>query len=126
MRRREGASPLVLRPVPPFRLDFTVWALRRRQRNLIDRWDGSRYQRAIVIEGRAIEMTVHQRGLATSPSVIVTANPPPRTLLERRRIRMAIDRLLGLRIDLIGWYRTAATDARLRPLTRTRGCCGRC
>ena len=107
---------MVLRPVPPFRLDFTVWALRRRQRNLIDRWDGSRYQRAIVIEGRAIELTVHQRGLATSPSVIVTANPPPRTLLERRRIRMAIDRLLGLRIDLSGWYRTAATDARLRPL----------
>ena len=59
---------MVLRPVPPFRLDFTVWALRRRQRNLIDRWDGSRYQRAIVIEGRAIELTVHQRGLATSPS----------------------------------------------------------
>jgi len=116
MRHREGASPLVLRPVPPFRLDFTVWALRRRQRNLIDRWDGSTYQRVIVMEDRAIELTVRQRGSATSPSVIVATNPPPRTLLERRRIRIAIDRLLGLRIDLTGWYRMAASDARLRPL----------
>jgi len=107
---------LVLRPVPPFRLDLTVWALRRRQRNLIDRWDGSTYRRVIVIEGRAIELAVRQRGPVASPSVIVTTDPPPRTLLERRRIRTAIDRLLGLRIDLSGWYRMAASDARLRPL----------
>ena len=30
-------SQFVLRPVPPFRLDLTVWALRRRPRNLMDR-----------------------------------------------------------------------------------------
>ncbi|HRT41153.1 MAG TPA: DNA-3-methyladenine glycosylase 2 family protein, partial [Phycisphaerae bacterium] len=29
-----------LRPVAPFRLDLTVWALRRVPINLIDRWDG--------------------------------------------------------------------------------------
>ena len=28
----------IIRPVPPFRLDLTAWALRRRARNVIDRW----------------------------------------------------------------------------------------
>ena len=112
----KGRPTLVLRPVPPFRLDFTVWALRRRQRNLIDRWDGSMYQRMLVVDDQPIELTVRQRGSTTSPSVIVDSDPPPRTLLERRRIRIAIDRLLGLRIDLTGWYRMAAKDARLWPL----------
>lgn len=31
---------LDVEPVPPFRLDLTVWALRRRPDNLFDRWDG--------------------------------------------------------------------------------------
>ena len=31
----------------PFRLDLTVWALRRRAHNAIDRWDGSTYRDAV-------------------------------------------------------------------------------
>jgi 3-methyladenine DNA glycosylase/8-oxoguanine DNA glycosylase len=34
-----------VRPIAPFRLDLTVWALRRRRRNAIDRWDGVTYRR---------------------------------------------------------------------------------
>src|SRR5512142_1234972 len=37
-----------LRPLPPFRLDLTAWALRRRARNIVDRWDGV-YRRVLVI-----------------------------------------------------------------------------
>lgn len=114
--RREGSPTFVLRPIPPFRLDFTVWVLRRRPRNLIDRWDGSTYRRVIVLDGRPIDLAIRQRGSATSPRLIVIASPPPGTLLERRRIRMLIDRLLGLRIDLTDWYCMAARDERLRPL----------
>jgi DNA-3-methyladenine glycosylase II len=29
--------------LPPFRLDFTVWALRRRADNAVDTWDGRTY-----------------------------------------------------------------------------------
>lgn len=32
----------VLKPVSPFRLDLTVWALRRRPDNVVDRWTGER------------------------------------------------------------------------------------
>ncbi len=116
---RHASLSFVLRPIPPFRLDLTVWALRRRPRNLIDRWDGATYRRVIVIRGRTIELAVQQTGSSAAPQLIVTATPPLRTLRERRRVRSAIDRLLGLRIDLTDWYRTAAADARLRPLADT-------
>jgi DNA-3-methyladenine glycosylase II len=33
-------TSFVLEPIPPFRLDLTVWTLRRRPDNIIDRWDG--------------------------------------------------------------------------------------
>jgi hypothetical protein len=32
-------------PVPPFRLDLSAWALRRRPGNAIDLWDGTSYRR---------------------------------------------------------------------------------
>jgi hypothetical protein len=31
-------------PVMPFRLDLTVWALRRRSMNAVDFWDGETYR----------------------------------------------------------------------------------
>ena len=119
MDHRQAAHTFVLRPIPPFRLDLTVWALRRRPRNLIDRWDGTTYRRVIVMEGRPTELAVRQAGSSAAPRLIVTATPPPRTLLERRHARSVVDRLLGLRIDLTDWYRMAAGDARLRPLADT-------
>jgi DNA-3-methyladenine glycosylase II len=109
----------VLRPVLPFRLDLTVWALRRRQRNLIDRWDGGAYRRVIVMAERPIELAVRQEGSCEAPRLIVTATPPPRTLLEDRRVRSIVDRLLGLRVELTDWYRMAAGDTQLRPLADT-------
>jgi DNA-3-methyladenine glycosylase II len=112
----------LLRPVAPFRLDFTVWALRRRPRNLIDRWDGTTYRRVIVLGGRPTELAVRQAGSCEAPRLIVTATPRSRTLVERRMVRGVVERLLGLRIDLADWYHTATGDARLRPLAeRFRG-----
>ena len=116
MDRRQAADTFVLRPVPPFRLDLTVWALRRRPRNLIDRWDGTTYRRVIVIEGQPTEVAVRQAGSSVAPRLIVTATPPLRTLQGKRDARSVLERLLGLRIDLTDWYRTAAGDVRLRPL----------
>ena len=105
----------VARPIPPFRLDLTVWALRRRPRNLIDRWDGTTYRRLIVVGGRPTELAARQAGSSAAPRLIVTATPSPRAS-ERRRMRSFVGQLLGIRIDLTDWYRTAAGDARLGPL----------
>ena len=56
MGHRKPSGAFTLRPIPPFRLDLTVWALRRRSRNLIDRWDGTTYRRVIGI-GRTADRT---------------------------------------------------------------------
>ena len=56
MGHRQASLGFMLRPIPPFRLDLTVWALRRRSRNLIDRWDGTTYRRVIVV-GRTADRT---------------------------------------------------------------------
>ena len=116
LSRHQATRTLVLRPIPPFRLDLTVWALRRRQRNLIDRWDGRTYRRVIVLAGRPAELAVQQAGSPAAPRLLVTATPPPRTRLENKCLRSMVDRLLGLRVDLTDWYHLAAGDVRLRPL----------
>jgi DNA-3-methyladenine glycosylase II len=117
------ASPqVIIRPVPPFRLDFTVWALRRRPRNAIDRWDGTTYRRIVVIGTRVTEVAIRQSGSAAAPRVIVTARPALRTLSDRRQVASIVDRLLGLHINLSEWYRLARRDRRLSELAdRFRG-----
>ncbi len=113
---------LIIRPIAPFRLDLTVWALRRRARNAIDRWDGTTYRRVVVIEGRPIEIAIRQAGSPAEPRLTVTTVPSPRTAAGRQRIRSIVGCLLGPRIDLAEWYRLAERDPRLRILAeRFRG-----
>jgi DNA-3-methyladenine glycosylase II len=119
---RRAAPALIVRPVPPFRLDLTAWALRRRARNAIDRWDGSTYRRVIVVGGRPTELAVYQDRPATTPRLIVTATPSLRTTTERESVTSLLNGLLGLRVDLKDWYRLADRDRRLRTLAgRFRG-----
>jgi DNA-3-methyladenine glycosylase II len=49
-----------VKPVPPFRLDLTVQALRRRAINSVDRWDGTTYRRMLVVDQRPIGIEVVQ------------------------------------------------------------------
>ncbi len=107
---------MILHPIPPFRLDLTVWALRRRPRNAIDRWDGSTYRRVILLGDAPSELAVRQVGAIAAPTLVVTATPSFRAPSQRRRVRSLVGRLLGVRIDLTDWYRTAGGDARLAPL----------
>jgi DNA-3-methyladenine glycosylase II len=113
---------VIIRPIPPFRLDFTVWALRRRPRNAIDRWDGTTYRRIVMIGRRLTELAIRQSGSPAVPRIIVTATPSLRTLSDRRRVESIVERLLGLQIDLSEWYRVARRDRRLAELAdRFRG-----
>jgi DNA-3-methyladenine glycosylase II len=62
---------------------------------------------------------VRQAASSATPTLTVTVTPPPQTLLEKRRVRSVVDRLLGLRVDLTDWYHMTAGDSRLRPLADT-------
>src|SRR6185437_4746602 len=122
---REGAeSPAVsrlvysLKPVPPFRLDLAVWTLRRRPENVIDRWDGRYYRRVLALGNGPVEVEVSQAGPAESPRLriaVVGERAGPGT---RAAVTAALERLLGLRVDLTEFERFAARDDLLGPLAR--------
>lgn len=107
-----------LDPVPPFRLDLTVWTLRRRADNRVDRWDGQTYRRVLVLDGDAVAVAVTQTSAPDAPRLRVTlagAHPTPRV---EAAARTTLQRTLGLGVDLAAFYRFADADARLGPLVR--------
>lgn len=53
-------TSFLLHPVQPFRLDFTVWALRRRNKNIIDLWDTKYYTRLFFIDNQLIKVSIKQ------------------------------------------------------------------
>jgi len=110
----------VLVPTPPFRLDLTAWALRRRASNEIDRWDGEAYRRVLVVGGAPLEVEVRQRGDAAAARLEVGVRGEARA--ARRAATAALERLLGVRVDLGAFYGAAARDRRLGSLAaRFRG-----
>ena len=101
---------------PPFRLDLTVWALRRRPGNAVDAWDGRTYRRSVWVESGAIELAAVQTGTAAAPRLEVTLAG---TQVDRRAEKFAramVTRLLGLEIDLSAFYQLAEGDPFLHTL----------
>ncbi len=104
-------------PVPPFRLDLTVWVLRRRRDNAVDRWDGRVYRRVLAEEGQPpFEIAVHQSGAADAPRLHVSLSGEAPNAAARRTAKAAIERLLGIRLDIGNFYRMAEGDELLHPL----------
>jgi DNA-3-methyladenine glycosylase II len=102
----------------PFRLDLTVWALRRRPENAIDRWDEGGYRRVLVLGGSPVELAVVQVGPPEAPRLAATLtghSPGPEA---EQAARAALARLLGPELDLSAFYRLAAADPFLEPLAR--------
>lgn len=58
-----------LEPAPPFQLELTVWALRRRPDNKVDRWDGECYRRALPLTDQFVEVAVKQMGPGAVSSI---------------------------------------------------------
>lgn len=113
---------LRLYPRPPFRLDLTVWALRRREQNTIDRWDGRIYRRALLIGRRRVAVAVTPAGTDDAPrlDIAITGRQIPSS--DHSIVSDALTRLLGLEIDLSDFYARAARDSTLGPLAgRYRG-----
>lgn len=110
------ALTIQVSPVPPFRLDLTALALRRRPVNAIDTWNGEIYSRVLAIDNVPMLVEVAQSGGARAPRLQVkaTAHRMPRN--ARMCILRSMERLLGLRIDLRPFYRFARTDRRLNKL----------
>ncbi len=105
-------------PAPPFRLDFTALALRRRPLNAIDRWNGEIYSRVLAIDNVPVLVEVTQSGGPRSPRLRIKAMADRMPRNARARILQSIERLLGLGINLRPFYRLAKGDRRLNALAR--------
>jgi DNA-3-methyladenine glycosylase II len=120
--RRRMTIGFSLEPKPPFRLDLTAWALRRRPSNAVDRWDGQTYRRVLMLNGKPCEVAVTQIAASNSPRLQVAITGARLTSDAKTVTTSFLERLLGIRIDLTEFYRLAARDANLDLLAeRFRG-----
>ena len=107
-----------LDPVPPFRLDLTVWTLRRRPINAVDVWDGKTYRRGLVFGNRPVEIAVIQTGAILEITVTGTRLTSSMT----SAVTTVLQRMLGTQVDLTAFYDFAAQDTKLNRLVhRFRG-----
>jgi DNA-3-methyladenine glycosylase II len=111
-----------LKPVPPFRLELTVWVLRRRPHNLMDRWENETYRRVLLVGEQPLAVAVSQSGPPEAPELRVEAccvEPELEVESEIGYILAALlTRMLGLDIDLQEFYRFADHDPRVQALVR--------
>jgi DNA-3-methyladenine glycosylase II len=112
---------LLVEPVAPFDLDLTVWALRRRHHNAIDRWSDATYQRVVTLDGRPVALSVTQPSQQEMTCLSLFGDGP----VDRRTRALAhdaVEGLLGLSVDLSPFATMAAEDPLLAPLAvRLRG-----
>jgi DNA-3-methyladenine glycosylase II len=111
-----------LKPVPPFRLDLTVWALRRCPHNLVDLWDGQTYRRVLPVQDHLVEVAVTQTSPVERPLLRVEVREAHLHWERAAIIADLLVKVLGLHADLTPFYHLATADERLRPLVqRWRG-----
>lgn len=104
-----------LEPVPPFRLDLAVWALKRRPHYVVDRWDGKTYRRVLAMGGQPVEAAVTQVGPIEKPRLHVEVRGDTRAPDTREKVTRALELLLGIRVDLSDFYAHAGQENRLHP-----------
>jgi DNA-3-methyladenine glycosylase II len=99
--------------IPPFRLDFTVWALRRRSRNIVDRWDGRFYSRILNIENTTIKVVIEQ--IAEDQISLTASSCHPIAGLQPKIVQ-TVKWMLALDVDLTAFYTQMQKDPLLFPL----------
>ena len=110
-------------PLPPYRLNLTAWALKRREDNTWDRWDSDTgtYSRLIVYDGHPIDVSVSQSGTTNTPLLLVTAIVDADSVEAtdndiRGAVEPVVRDLLGTDVDLSEFHRMSSADTTLSPL----------
>jgi len=105
-----------LEPGAPFRLDLTVWVLRRSAGNVVDRWDGNTYRRVLIVREEALEIEVTQTGPSDKPLLQVTAIGEAIPPDARTFVTSSLTRMLGTSVDLTEFHRFAERRPKLDAL----------
>ena len=111
---------LHIKPRPPFRLDLTVWALRRQPHNRMDQWDGKTYTRVFVVDDAPVLVEVRQAGTTDSPrgSVSIPSGAIISPERKKRGVRAVLGKVLGTSEDGQEFYRVARKNAALNALAK--------
>ncbi|HOD35487.1 MAG TPA: hypothetical protein PLR20_07580 [Syntrophales bacterium] len=107
MKRQMGTMTFVMNPAPPFRLDYTVWAIRRRSINVIDRWDGTTWRRVHPLAEGVLEVQVTQAGAPEKPMLRVRVLGKRLPADSKKRVKVLLTRMLGVETELSAFYRLA-------------------
>jgi DNA-3-methyladenine glycosylase II len=111
-------TEFVLEPEPPFRLDLTVWTLRRRPENVVDGWHDATYRRMLPLAEGPVEVAVTQIAIPAQPQLQVRVVGAGDGTAMHAAVVTALQRLLGIGIDLSGFCRFAEHSAALRLMER--------
>ena len=107
---------LTIRPLPPFRLDLTAWALKRRPVNTIDTFDGRVYSRVLLLGGKPVEINVVQIGPPGKPLLRVAAQGARLPQEAEVAMKKTVVDMLGLNVDLTEFYALSSKHPKLGAL----------
>src|SRR5690242_9954713 len=112
MASHHDVARFSVRPMAPFRLDLTIWALRRRSMNAVDAWNGTTYCRVLTVGDNPMLIAVTQRQRTLEVTLTARYLPPE----AKQCAANALERLLGIKEDLSELYEFSSRHTRLHEL----------
>ena len=104
----------------PFRLDFTVWVLRRRSKNIVDRFDENIYSRLYNLNNQPILVNVTQPNGKDMPTSLKLKLLSEKNISKQQiaQIKFLIIKMLGLNVDLSQFYNISKEDSVIENLAQ--------
>jgi len=98
----------------PYRLDLTVWALRRHHNNQVDHWDGRYFHRLIFVDNICSSVRVYQ----TDPHHLHIKCQQNLNAWQKAQLLTELSSLLGVNRDINDFYQLMATDETMLSLVK--------
>ncbi len=98
----------------PFRLDYTVWVLRRKAKNLIDQWSEQEYSRVLVLDNQPVLVQVRQE---KENKLFVIASADKIAEDYETKIKHILTKMLGLSTETSAFYALADENRELKNLS---------
>ncbi|OQY65456.1 hypothetical protein B6D29_03790 [Microgenomates bacterium UTCPR1] len=96
-----------------FSLNYTVWTLRRRAKNIIDRWDGETYERVLMIEDNLVKISLVQINESSLAGKAISKKK-----VNVEKVKNILKDILGVDYDLTSFYSPLSKDKYLGPLIK--------
>lgn len=103
----------------PFNLNFTVWALMRRQKSVVEQWSDQTYSRIMVIDNMPVKTIVKQTGTPLQPSLDISIFSNAKiTVSLQDAVKANVAKMFGVDRDLEPFYKLAEGEPSISQLAR--------